>query len=180
MSVLNTPRDKHVSIHRTMDLDSFSKVRRLLLQFATIEDSKGYPTTELVCTTTSNYISMYYYVLRTVLVGHWQDDKWQVGPAISQSGWRTTRCRSTTDAPITVSGMGPCTVRAEKWLGFSRRDWPLSRPIPVKWRSHFVRPSPVQDLIYWYDSWIVRMRCCVRNTQHVQKYGVCTEYGVCM
>lgn len=70
MSVLNTPRDKHVSIHRTMDLDSFSKVRRLLLQFATIEDSKGYPTTELVCTTTSNYISMYYYVLRTVLVGH--------------------------------------------------------------------------------------------------------------
>ena len=28
----------------------------------------------------------------------------------------------------------------------------LAAPIPVRRRSHFVRPSPVQDPIYWYDS----------------------------
>ena len=93
---------------------------------------KGYPFI-----TTPYYITWYSYWVTDRMT----NDKC---PAVSQSGWRATRCRSTTDAPITASGMGHCTVRAEKWLGLARGDWPLGRPNPgqakIPLRPSITRP----------------------------------------
>lgn len=124
-----------MSIHRTMDLDLFSKVRKLFYRLRLLG---VYQRLSSLLLSTPYYITWYSYWVTDRMT----NDKW--APAVSQSGWRATRCRSTTDAPITASGMGHCTVRAEKWLGLARGDWPLGRPNPgqakIPLRPSITRP----------------------------------------
>ena len=140
-----------------MDLDLFSKVRKLFYRLRLLG---VYQRLSSLLLSTPYYITWYSYWVTDRMT----NDKC---PAVSQSGWRATRCRSTTDAPITASGMGHCTVRAEKWLGLARGDWPLGRPNPGQVKIP-LRPSitrPRSNLLVWF-----------MNRQDTEEYAVCMEY----
>lgn len=108
---------------------------------------------------------VYYYSV--LVLGHWQDDKWQVGPRRISIWLEGHEMQIHHDAPITVSGMGHCTVRAEKWLGLAHGDWPLGRPNPGQVKIP-LRPSitrPRSNLLVWF-----------MNRQDTEEYAVCMEY----